>query len=129
GGSRPKTSNWRAWRSRSSTPCRPAWPDSTATFQRRFQVQELLDRPAGILTAASGKHGVVAGEAGRPARPDWTIDQNWESYTAEEHGVWKTLFERQAKLLQGRVCDQFAQAMHDLPIGPHQIPHFGELSE
>ena len=103
----------------------PQGDQETSGTARRFPE----DRPAGILTAASGKHGVVAGEAGLPARPDWTIDQDWESYTAEEHGVWKTLFERQARLLQGRVCDQFAQAMLDLPIGPHQIPDFGELSD
>jgi phenylalanine-4-hydroxylase len=51
------------------------------------------------------KHGAAAGEAGKPDSADWTIDQGWENYTAEEHRVWKTLFERQSKLLPGRACD------------------------
>ena len=36
------------------------------------------------------------------ARPDWTIDQDWDAYTADEHRVWDTLYERQAALLPGR---------------------------
>jgi len=75
------------------------------------------------------KHGAAAGEAGRPERPDWTIDQNWDKYTAEQHAVWKTLFERQTKLLPGRACDEFVQGMRALPIGPDAIPDFRRLSE
>ena len=33
------------------------------------------------------------------ARADWTIDQGWDAYTDAEHGVWDTLYERQASLL------------------------------
>ena len=77
----------------------------------------------------SVKHGLAAGDASAPERPDWTIDQGWEHYTAEEHGTWKTLFERQTKLLPGRACDEFVQGMRDLPIGPDQIPDFRRLSE
>lgn len=43
--------------------------------------------------------------------------------------MWKTLFERQSKLLPGRACDAFVQGMHDLPIGAEQIPNFEALSE
>jgi phenylalanine-4-hydroxylase len=75
------------------------------------------------------KHGAAAGEAGRPERADWTIDQGWENYSTEEHAVWKTLFERQAKLLPGRACDEFVAGMRALPIGADQIPDFRHLSE
>ncbi len=74
-------------------------------------------------------HGAAAGDSGRPERPDWTIDQGWENYSAEEHATWKTLFERQTGLLPGRACDEFVQGMRDLPIGPEQIPDFRRLSE
>ena len=73
------------------------------------------------------KHGAAAGL--RPERADWTIDQNWEGYTQEEHAVWKTLFERQTKLLPGRACKEFVQGMGDLPIGADQIPDFRRLSD
>ena len=75
------------------------------------------------------KHGLAAGTDHRPERPDWTIDQGWSQYTPQEHAVWKTLFERQSKLLPGRACDEFVRGMQDLPIGPDQIPNFEQLSE
>src|SRR5215831_1833730 len=75
------------------------------------------------------KHGAAAGEAGRPERPDWTMDQGWEKYTTDEHAVWKTLFERQTKLLPGRACKEFVEGMRDLPIGADQIPDFRRLSD
>ncbi len=77
----------------------------------------------------SERHGVAAAEVDRPDRADWTIDQGWERYTAEEHGVWKTLFERQSRLLPGRACDEFVAGMQALPIGAHEIPDFRRLSD
>ena len=62
-------------------------------------------------------------------RDDWTIDQQWDKYTPEQHAVWKTLFERQSKLLEGRACDEFLAGMRALPIASDQIPDFRQLSE
>ena len=78
-------------------------------------------------TPATAKHGLAAGAA--PARTDWTIDQGWDAYTAAEHATWKTLFERQSRLLPGRACDAFVQGMAALPIGADQIPDFRRLSD
>ena len=64
-----------------------------------------------------------------PRRADWTIDQGWERYTPAEHAVWKTLYERQAKLLPGRACDEFVAGMKALDIGADRIPDFRRLSE
>jgi phenylalanine-4-hydroxylase len=75
------------------------------------------------------KHGLAAGAEARPERADWTIDQGWEKYSAAEHATWKTLYERQTKLLPGRACDEFVQGMRELPIGAEQIPDFRRLSE
>lgn len=75
------------------------------------------------------KHGLAAGDAAAPDRPDWTIDQGWANYTPAEHAVWKTLFERQTKLLPGRACDAFIEGMNSLPIGADRIPDFVELSK
>ena len=75
-----------------------------------------------------GKHGLAAAAAA-PARADWTIDQGWAAYTAQDHAVWKTLFERQTRLLPGRACDEFVAGMRDLPMGADQIPDFHRLNE
>ena len=81
--------------------------------------------PDGIPT----KHGLLAGDAAPPHRADWTIDQGWKTYTAAEHGVWRTLFERQVKLLPGRACAEFLAGMEALPIGADAIPDFRRLSD
>ena len=75
------------------------------------------------------KHGLAARNAQPPERADWTIDQGWNQYTQQQHGVWKTLFERQSRLLPGRACDAFVQGMAALPIGADQIPDFRRLSD
>jgi phenylalanine-4-hydroxylase len=77
----------------------------------------------------TAKHGLAAGAGQQPERSDWTIDQGWENYTGEEHAVWKTLFERQSRLLPGRACDEFVKGMDELPIGADRIPDFRRLSE
>jgi phenylalanine-4-hydroxylase len=74
------------------------------------------------------KHGLLAGSA-PPGRPDWTIDQNWQAYTTAEHAVWRSLYERQEKLLPRRACSEFLAGMAALPIGPDAIPDFRRLSE
>lgn len=68
-------------------------------------------------------------DASNAPRADWTIDQQWERYTPEQHAVWKTLYERQTKLLLGRACDEFVAGMKALPIAPDKIPDFRQLSE
>jgi phenylalanine-4-hydroxylase len=73
------------------------------------------------------KYGVAG--AATPERPDWTIDQGWDRYSAAEHSVWKTLFERQTRLLPGRACDEFVRGMQALPIGADEIPDFRRLSD
>ncbi|MGJ7580038.1 phenylalanine 4-monooxygenase [Variovorax sp. RHLX14] len=82
-----------------------------------------------MISAEAIKHGLAAGAVATPDRPDWTIDQGWADYTPAEHAVWKTLFERQTKLLPGRACDAFIDGMNSLPIGADRIPDFVELSE
>jgi phenylalanine-4-hydroxylase len=82
-----------------------------------------------MQNGTSTKHGLLAGDRTPPHRADWTIDQGWEDYTAAEHAVWRSLFERQAKLLPGRACNEFLTGMAALPIGADSIPDFNRLSD
>ncbi|TGX55040.1 phenylalanine 4-monooxygenase [Sphingomonas gei] len=63
------------------------------------------------------------------ASADWTIPQNWQAYTAEEHATWDILFERQAKLLPGRASGAFLKGLDALRLSESGIPNFEELSE
>lgn len=63
------------------------------------------------------------------ARADWTIDQDWDSYTPAEHEVWTTLYERQVKLLPGRACDPFLKGLDALDLHRGGIPDFARINE
>jgi len=62
------------------------------------------------------------------ARSDFTCDQSWERYTAEDHDLYRRLYERQAAQLPGLACDEFIEAVRHLG-DPRQIPRFDELSD
>jgi phenylalanine-4-hydroxylase len=79
--------------------------------------------------SSTTKHGLAAGETGNPGTKDWTIDQGWECYTHLEHLTWKTLFERQMKLLPGRACSAFLRGVNELPFNANQIPNFQAINE
>lgn len=59
---------------------------------------------------------------------DWTIDQNWASYSDAEHDRWNRLVARQSELLPGRACDEFLAAKDKLALARGGIPDFAELS-
>jgi len=61
--------------------------------------------------------------------PDFTIDQDWESYSAEEHSRWDRLYARSEKVLQDRACAEFLDALHALELSKRGIPDMARLSE
>lgn len=63
------------------------------------------------------------------AAADWTIPQGWESYTAEQHATWDTLFARQIAMLPGRVAPEFLNGLDVLRLSKPGIPDFSELSD
>jgi phenylalanine-4-hydroxylase len=60
---------------------------------------------------------------------DWTIPQDWSSYTPAEHTLWDGLFDRQAKMLPGRASPTFLNGLDVLRLSKPGIPDFAELSE
>ena len=67
--------------------------------------------------------------ASRAPADDYTIPQDWDGYTAEEHGVWDTLFERLATVLPGRADTAFLDGLKALDLGRGGIPHFERMSD
>lgn len=64
-----------------------------------------------------------------PRAADWTIDQQWDSYSPEEHDRWDRLFRRMCNVLPGRACARFLSAMDRLELSERGIPHMGRLSD
>jgi phenylalanine-4-hydroxylase len=63
------------------------------------------------------------------ARADWTIPQGWNDYTAQDHGVWDRLYDRQMALLPDRVVPDFLTGAKVLGLEGPGIPDFERLSE
>jgi phenylalanine-4-hydroxylase len=81
-------------------------------------------------TPISERHGAARDPSHPPpgAAADWTVPQNWEELTPEEHGVWDLLFERQQKALAGRAVRAFEEGLDVLRIDHPGIPEFGALN-
>lgn len=60
---------------------------------------------------------------------DFIVQQDWHAYTETEHATWRTLFQRQAKLLPGRACQEFLDGLETLGVAADGIPDFERLSD
>jgi phenylalanine-4-hydroxylase len=64
-----------------------------------------------------------------PRRADFTIDQDWTSYSAAEHDRWDRLFARAGAALQNRACDEYIAALQALQLSQSGIPDLEKLSD
>jgi phenylalanine-4-hydroxylase len=62
------------------------------------------------------------------AAADWTISQNWDAFTADEHAMWDKLFARQSAMLPGRAADAFLRGIDVLRLEKPGIPDYRELN-
>jgi phenylalanine-4-hydroxylase len=58
-----------------------------------------------------------------------TIAQEWDRYTPEQHAIWRTLFHRQASVLEGRACAAFLDGLRQLGVAADGIPDFRRLND
>jgi len=63
-----------------------------------------------------------------PARADWLIEQNWESYSSHDHQIWAKLYEDMLQKLPGRSSKLFQAGIERLQLDATQIPNFVNLS-
>ena len=62
------------------------------------------------------------------AAPDFRVAQNYDSYTADEHAIWRTLYERQLSLMPGHAAPEFLEGLRLLGADAHRIPVLEEAS-
>ena len=67
--------------------------------------------------------------ADAPRAADFTIDQDWESYSEEEHARWDRLYDRQCEILPGRACEAFLSALDALQLSRGGVPNMERLSD
>jgi phenylalanine-4-hydroxylase len=62
------------------------------------------------------------------ANADWTVAQNWQDYSADDHAMWDHLFARQSEMLPGRAADAFLRGLDVLKLSKPGIPDYTELN-
>ena len=62
-------------------------------------------------------------------RADFTIDQHYDRYTAEDHAIWHDLMQRQLAILPGRACKEYFDAFASMNLAMDRIPRFDDYSE
>jgi phenylalanine-4-hydroxylase len=62
------------------------------------------------------------------AGADYAVEQDWAAYTAEQHALYRRLFERQSKLVPRYACPEWIEAIAGLEAS-REIPRFGEVSK
>jgi phenylalanine-4-hydroxylase len=61
------------------------------------------------------------------AATDYSVTQDWANYSAEEHALYRRLFERQSKLVPKYACPEWIEAIAGLDSS-RQIPNFDDVS-
>jgi phenylalanine-4-hydroxylase len=59
-------------------------------------------------------------------KPD---EKGYIIYTAEENNTWKTLYERQLKVVQARACDEYLAGIEKLALTQDKIPQLPEVNK
>ncbi|WP_295848507.1 phenylalanine 4-monooxygenase [Tardiphaga sp.] len=83
-----------------------------------------MTSPVASPSSANAKARYLAA----PRRSDFTLEQDWSSYSTAEHDRWDRLFARAQTVLQGRACDEFLAAMKTLQLSESGIPDLDKLS-
>ena len=64
----------------------------------------------------------------RMAWRDYLVSQDWQHFSAEEHGVWDTLFARQLPYLGKRIVAPFLEGIPKLGLDETGIPELNRLN-
>ena len=61
-------------------------------------------------------------------REDFSINQCWDEYTADEHAVWDLLYKRQRGILENRAAPEFLAGLDKLELSKSGIPDLKRLN-
>lgn len=60
--------------------------------------------------------------------PDWTMPQQWDQFTPEEHAAWDQLVARQSRAFKSLACRSFLTGLDILRLSKPGIPDLRELN-
>lgn len=63
------------------------------------------------------------------AAADYSVDQQWDRYTADDHAIWQTLYARQVRLIEQYAAPEFIAGTRALRVTPDRIPNIDGTNE
>lgn len=63
------------------------------------------------------------------AASDYTVAQEWDHYTAEEHDIWRALYARQIRLIERYAAPEFVAGARELTASPDRIPRIDDTNK
>ena len=86
-------------------------------------------RPMTRLPVAPAQTAVKLRGNYASAAADFRVSQNYDSYTEEEHAIWRTLYQRQSTMMAEHAAPEFMAGLRLLGADAHSIPVLAEASE
>jgi len=83
----------------------------------------MVQPPSAPVTQPRGLRGDYS-----RAAADYTVAQNWEHYSQDEHAVWATLYARQLALLERYAAPEVVAGTRALGASPSHIPRFEQVN-
>jgi phenylalanine-4-hydroxylase len=77
--------------------------------------------------APTQKPVALRGDYTRAAN-DYTLTQEWNAYTEEDHDIWRTLYARQIRLIERYAAPEFVAGTRALNAPPDRIPRIDETN-
>ncbi|HEU4652943.1 MAG TPA: phenylalanine 4-monooxygenase, partial [Steroidobacteraceae bacterium] len=63
------------------------------------------------------------------AAADYSVAQQWDRYSSEDHAIWQTLYARQIQLIDRYAAPEFVTGTRALNASPQRIPRIEETNE
>ena len=84
----------------------------------------MVEPPAAKVSSPHGLRGDYS-----HAAPDYTVAQDWEHYSAQDHALWSTLYHRQLALVERYAASEFLEGARLLGASATRIPRFESINE
>ncbi len=78
------------------------------------------------MVASIGSHDGLRGDYSQVA-PDFTVAQDWNSYGADDHAVWRLLYRRQSALARRHACPEYIDGVAHMDVADG-VPDFARAS-
>jgi len=62
------------------------------------------------------------------AASDYTVTQQWDTYSDADHAIWATLYRRQIDLIERYAAPEFLSGVQALGASERQIPRFEDAN-